>query len=87
LRAPQNGWTPLYAACSNGHAEVVGALLAKGADVEAKADVSMTPRRMDASLRVAVHQHARETLAAGRPDMATQWAQYRAIASVTKSGL
>jgi ankyrin repeat protein len=69
LRAPQNGRTPLYAACSNGHSEVVGALLAKGADVEAKADVSMmTPSRMDAPPRAAVHQHARETLAAGTAD-------------------
>ena len=78
--------TPLYTASSNGHAEVVVALLAKGADVEAKADVSMTPRRMDAPPRASVHQHARETLAAGRPDMATQLAQYRALASVTRSG-
>jgi hypothetical protein len=62
-------------------------LLAKGADMEAKADVSMTPSRMDAPPRAAVHRHARETLAAGRPDMATQLAQYRALASVTKSGL
>ncbi len=86
MRAPQDGRTPLYAASSNGHTEVVGALLAKGADVEAKADVSMTPRRMDAQTpaRAAVHQHARETLAAGRPDMAIQWAQYRALASVTQ---
>jgi hypothetical protein len=61
-------------------------LLANGADVDAKADVSMTPRRMDAPPRAAMHKHARETLAAGRPDMETQLAQYRALASVTKSG-
>jgi ankyrin repeat protein len=68
LRAPQNGWTPLYTASSNGHAEVVGALLAKGADVEAKADVSMKPSRMDAPPRAAVHKHARETLTAATAD-------------------
>ena len=73
--ALQNGWAPLYAACSNGHAEVVGALLAKGADVEAKADVSMmTPSRMDAPPRAAVHRHARESLAVATDDMATQFA-------------
>ena len=38
---PQNGWPPLYAASLNGHLEVVGALLARGADVEAKDDVSI----------------------------------------------
>jgi hypothetical protein len=42
----QNGGTPLYAASSSGHAEVVGALLAKGADVEAKDNVSMAQRRI-----------------------------------------
>jgi ankyrin repeat protein len=86
LRAPQDGRTPLYAAVYKGHAEVVGALLAKGADVEAKADVSMTPSRMDAPPRAAVRNHARETLAAAKADMATQLAQYRALASVTRSG-
>jgi hypothetical protein len=38
--APQDGWTPLYTA-SDGHLEVVDALLAKGADVEAKDNVSI----------------------------------------------
>ena len=33
-------------ASSKGHAEVVGALLAKGADVEAKNNVSMAQRRV-----------------------------------------
>jgi hypothetical protein len=33
-------------ATSNGHAKVVGALLTKGADVEAKNHVSVTPSRM-----------------------------------------
>jgi ankyrin repeat protein len=37
----QNGWTPLYSASSFGHVEVVGALLAKGADVEAQTKVSL----------------------------------------------
>jgi hypothetical protein len=44
MRAPQDGWTPLIAASSSGHAEVIGALLAKGADVEAKDNVSMAWR-------------------------------------------
>jgi ankyrin repeat protein len=35
------GETPLYAACSSGHLEVVGALLAKGADVQATNNVSI----------------------------------------------
>ncbi len=34
--APQNGWTPLHNASKEGHLEVVEALLAKGADVQAK---------------------------------------------------
>jgi ankyrin repeat protein len=74
LRAPQNGWTPLYSASYKGHAKVVGALLAKGADMEAKADVRMTASRMDAPPRAAVHRHARESLAVATDDMATQFA-------------
>ena len=35
----QNGWTPLIAASHNGRLEVVGALLAAGADKEAKDEV------------------------------------------------
>ena len=37
----QAGQTPLFAASSNGHLEVVGALLAKGADVQAKVQLSI----------------------------------------------
>jgi hypothetical protein len=47
------------------------ALLANGADVEAKADVSMTRSRMDASPRVAVRKYARETRAAATADTST----------------
>jgi hypothetical protein len=39
--APQDGWSPLHWASLNGHLEVVEALLAKGADVEAKTNVSI----------------------------------------------
>jgi ankyrin repeat protein len=39
--APQYGRTPLYVASKNGHLEVVGVLLAKGADMEAKTEVSI----------------------------------------------
>ena len=34
-RAPQDGWTPLYWAAQEGHAEVVKLLLKAGADVTA----------------------------------------------------
>jgi hypothetical protein len=37
----QNGQTPLFAACQNGHLEVFVALLAEGADVEGKTEVSI----------------------------------------------
>jgi hypothetical protein len=39
--APQNEDSPLSAACAKGHLEVVGALLGKGANVEAKNKVSI----------------------------------------------
>jgi hypothetical protein len=39
--APQDGWSPLHRASQGGHLEVVEALLAKGADVEAKENVSI----------------------------------------------
>jgi ankyrin repeat protein len=86
LRAPQDGWTPLYAASSNGHAEAVEALLAKGADVEAKDNVSVTTGRMDNPTRGASHKHARETLAAAMADFVTSLTQYRALECVTKAG-
>jgi ankyrin repeat protein len=37
----QDGWTPLCIASQEGHLEIVRALLAKGADVEAKNKVSV----------------------------------------------
>jgi ankyrin repeat protein len=40
---PQDGRTPLIAASIFGHLEAVRALLAKGADVEARDDVSIAP--------------------------------------------
>jgi hypothetical protein len=63
--APQNGETPLFTASKNGHAEVVRALLAKGADVLAKTNVSIAracalcPYR---SLRVTYLQNAHDHL-------------------------
>jgi ankyrin repeat protein len=39
--APQIGWAPLHNASGQGHLAVVEALLAKGADVEAKNVVSI----------------------------------------------
>jgi hypothetical protein len=39
--APQDGWSPLHSASQGGHLEVVEALLAKGAYVEAKTNVSI----------------------------------------------
>jgi hypothetical protein len=38
---PQDGWMPLHRASFTGHLAVVGALLAKGADVQAKDEVSI----------------------------------------------
>jgi ankyrin repeat protein len=35
----QDGWTPLHVASEEGHLEVAGALLAKGANMEAKNNV------------------------------------------------
>jgi hypothetical protein len=43
--APQGGRTPLHIASLGGHLEVVGALLARGADVEAKTNVSIARLR------------------------------------------
>jgi ankyrin repeat protein len=37
--ARQDGWTPLLLASQEGQVAVIGALLAKGADVEAKTNV------------------------------------------------
>jgi ankyrin repeat protein len=42
---PQDGQTLLHAACINGKLEMVEALLAKGADVQAKANVSIARAR------------------------------------------
>ena len=38
-RAPQNGWTPLFAAACHGHLEVVQALVEAGAKKDAPAKV------------------------------------------------
>jgi ankyrin repeat protein len=82
----QNGGTPLYAASSNGHAEVVGSLLAKGADVESKDNVSVMTNRRDNPTREALYKHARKTLVAAMADFVTSLIQYRALECVTKSG-
>jgi hypothetical protein len=42
----QDGWTPLYAASSNGHAETVKALIEGRADLEAKKNVRMDGARV-----------------------------------------
>jgi ankyrin repeat protein len=55
----QDGRTPLYIALIRGHAEAVKALLAAGADVEAKTMVSMLQGRRDAHARTAAHLEAR----------------------------
>jgi hypothetical protein len=60
---------------------VVRALLAKGADVEAKDYVSLTPTRTDAPAREASHKHARETIAAETAGTVTSLTQYRALAA------
>lgn len=39
----QDGWTPLILAVHEGHVEVVEALLAKGADTDAKTPVGWFP--------------------------------------------
>ena len=54
----QGNWTPLYVAASNGHTEVVIALLDRGANTEAKNDVS---------------EYDVQLLAAAGDDMYTIW--------------
>ena len=53
--APQDGWTPLYAASHGGHLKVVEALLARGADVEAKTKVPIARARALCSSRSLTH--------------------------------
>jgi ankyrin repeat protein len=55
--APQEGLTPLHFASQSGHLEVVEALLAKGADVEAKTNVSIEPRLRPVCISL-THAHA-----------------------------
>jgi hypothetical protein len=40
----QDGWSPLHSACYKGHVDVVKALIASGADVQATANVSRAER-------------------------------------------
>jgi hypothetical protein len=86
MRALQDGWTPLNFASSKGHAVAVGVLLANGADVEAKDNVSVTPSRWDAPTREASHKHARETHAVASAGTITLLTQYRVLACITKAG-
>jgi hypothetical protein len=55
--APQDGITPLYFASKEGHLAVAEALLAKGADVEAKDNVSIRARLRPLSISL-THAHA-----------------------------
>ncbi len=53
--APQDGGTPLHIASQNGHLEVIEALLAKGADVEAKKNVSIARACVFCQSRLSTH--------------------------------
>ena len=39
--APQNGWTPLHRACSNGHKDVAEMLIEKGVEIRLQDNVRM----------------------------------------------
>jgi hypothetical protein len=55
--APQIGWTPLWRASYNGSLEVVEALLAKGADVQANDIVSVAHACAPCPSRSLTHIH------------------------------
>ena len=42
----QNGWTPLHAACQSDNPDIPGILLENGAKIDAKNQVSQSPKFM-----------------------------------------
>ncbi|KAF9767710.1 hypothetical protein IL306_015085 [Fusarium sp. DS 682] len=59
----ENSWTPLHWACRNGHAEVVKALLSRGANIDARDNIGRTP--LNRAVRIGSFDIAQKLLKAG----------------------